>query len=95
MYCTFILVQTVATLQNFPSAPELQWLNWGSGSIPLTGPVLRDFVPYMGILVNHPVKAPYYGNFGKTVPKMLQIRSFCGILQFSPQKCPKFYLFFP
>ena len=52
-------------------------------------PILSRF---SWISENRPEKTP---NFGKTVPKMLQIRSFCGILQFSPQKCPKFYFFFP
>ena len=31
IFFTFRLVQTGATLQNFPSAPEPRWLNWGSG----------------------------------------------------------------
>ena len=38
-------------------------------SIPLTGPVLRDFAPYTGISVNHPVKAPVLREFWQKCPK--------------------------
>ena len=57
-------------------------------------------VPFFGILFhfsgiseNCPGKAPNFRNFGKTVPKMHQSRSFCGILQFPPKNVPNFPFF--
>ena len=44
----------------------------------------------LGILKICPRKALNFGKFGKTVPKMLQIKSFC---QISPKKCTKFSFF--
>ena len=92
--CTLTCMQK--HLQTHMHACKHAQMQWARSTV---GPYL-SLVPYYGILsritgisVNRPVKAPYYGNFGKTVPKMLQIRSFCGILQFPPRKCPEFYFF--